>query len=105
MRIALDPNHAWAHSLLGQALHYSGRSQDAIEPLQTAIRLDPNEQDSFLHHLALAYFGVGWYEDAAAALNRRLLAHRVDSLRSVLHPESRGKADMRWTLRTSAIAE
>jgi adenylate cyclase len=71
--LALDPNHAWAHSLLGQVLYYSGRSQDAIEPLQAAIRLDPNEQDPFLHHLALAYCGVGRYEDAAAALKRRII--------------------------------
>jgi adenylate cyclase len=70
--LALDPNLAWAHSLLGQALHYSGRSQDAIEPLKAAIRLDPNE-DPFLHHLALAYFGVGRYDDAAATLKRRII--------------------------------
>jgi len=71
--LALDPNHAWAHSLLGQALHYSGRSQDAVEPLQAAIRLDPHDQDPFLHHLALAYFGVGRYEDAVAVLKRRII--------------------------------
>jgi TolB-like protein len=71
--LSLDPNHAWAYSLLGQALHYSGHSQEAIEPLETAIRLDPNDQDPFLHHLALAYFGVGRYADAVAALKRRII--------------------------------
>src|SRR5215470_13628629 len=71
--LSLDPNHAWAYSLLGQTLHYAGRSQEAIEPLEKAIRLDPNDQDPFLHHLALAYFGVGRYEDAVAALKRRIV--------------------------------
>jgi adenylate cyclase len=71
--LALDPNFAWAHSLLGQALHYAGRSRDAIGPLTTAMRLDPNEQDPFLHYLALAYFGLGRYEEAAAALKRRII--------------------------------
>jgi tetratricopeptide (TPR) repeat protein len=70
--LALDPNLAWAHSLLGQALHYSGRSDDAIEPLNIAIRLDPNE-DPFLHQLALAYFGLGRYEDAVVVLKRRII--------------------------------
>jgi adenylate cyclase len=71
--LALDPNLAWAHSLLGQVLYYSGRPQDAIEPLTTAMRLDPNDQDPFLHYLAMAYFGVGRYEEAAANLKRRIV--------------------------------
>ena len=71
--LALDPNFAWAYSLLGQVLYYSGRPQDAIEPLKAAIRLDPNDQDPFLHYLAMAYYGVGRYEDAAAALKRRII--------------------------------
>jgi adenylate cyclase len=71
--LALDPNFAWAYSLLGQVLYYSGHPRDAIEPLQAAIRLDPSDQDPFLHYLALAYFGAGRYEDAAAALKRRII--------------------------------
>ena len=36
------------------------------------MRLDPNN-DQDLHYLALAYFGVGRYEDAIAALKRRII--------------------------------
>jgi adenylate cyclase len=71
--IALDSNFAWAYSLLGQTLHYAGRSQDAIDPIATAMRLDPNHDDMFHHFLAQAYFGLGRYEDAAADLKRRIM--------------------------------
>src|SRR5262245_36064920 len=55
--LALDPNFAWAHSLLGQALFYTGHSEESIAPPRAAIRLDPNF-DSHLHYLAQAYFGL-----------------------------------------------
>jgi adenylate cyclase len=67
-----EPNLALAHGLLGQVLYYSGRSAEALHPLASALRLDPsNDQD--LHYFALAYFGVRRYEDAAAALKRRIV--------------------------------
>jgi adenylate cyclase len=69
-----DPNFALAYSLLGQVLYYSGRSGEALHPLATAFRLDPNnDQDPHLHYLAQAYFCMGRYEDAAAVLKRRIV--------------------------------
>src|SRR5262245_10194317 len=69
-----DPNFALAYSLLGQVLYYSGRAAEALQPLTTAFRLDPNnEQDPHLHYLAQAYFCMGRYEDAAAVLKRRIV--------------------------------
>src|SRR5262250_548682 len=69
-----DPNFALAYSLLGQVLYYSGRAAEALQPLATAFRLDPNnEQDPHLHYLAQAYFCMGRYEDAAAVLKRRIV--------------------------------
>jgi TolB-like protein/cytochrome c-type biogenesis protein CcmH/NrfG len=69
-----DPNLALAHSLLGQVLYYSGRAAEALRPLATAFRLDPNnEQDPHLHFLAQAYFCMGRYKDAAAVLKRRIV--------------------------------
>jgi hypothetical protein len=55
---SFDPNFAWVYSLLGQTLHYAGRSAERIEPLEAAMRLDPNDQHPFLHHLAMACFGL-----------------------------------------------
>jgi adenylate cyclase len=69
-----DPNFALAHSLLGQVLYYSGRSAESLQPLATAFRLDPNnDQDPHLHYLAQGYFCLGRYEDAAAVLKRRIV--------------------------------
>jgi adenylate cyclase len=69
-----DPNFALAYSLLGQVLYYSGRAAEALQPLATAFRLDPsNEQDPHLHYLAQAYVCTGRYEDAAAVLRRRIV--------------------------------
>jgi adenylate cyclase len=72
--LSCDPNFALAYSLLGQVLYYSGRATEALEPLATAFRLDPNnEQDPHLHYLAQAYFCIGRYGDAAAVLKRRIV--------------------------------
>jgi adenylate cyclase len=55
-------------------LYYSGRAAEALQPLATAFRLDPNnEQDPHLHYLAQAYVCMGRYEDAAAVLKRRIV--------------------------------
>ena len=63
-----------AHGLLGQVLHYSGHSAQALHPLATALYLDPyNEQNPNLHYLAQAYVCMGRYEDAAAVLKRRIV--------------------------------
>jgi len=69
-----NPNSVLAHGLLGQVLHYSGHSAQALHPLATALYLDPyNEQNPNLHYLAQAYVCMGRYEDAAAVLKRRIV--------------------------------
>jgi tetratricopeptide (TPR) repeat protein len=71
--LALDPNFANAYALLGLVLHYAGRSQEAFEPLARGMRLDPHYTDMFLHILGQAHFGLGRYDDAIAALKRRII--------------------------------
>lgn len=78
MAVDLDPNLASAHAGLGNALHYAGQSRDAINPILTAMRLDPYYSDVWMHFLALAYFGTGQYENAIATLQRRII-HRPDT--------------------------
>jgi adenylate cyclase len=80
-----DPSFGWAHSLLGQVLHYSGRSAEALQPLATALRLDPNNhQDPHLHYLAQAYVRMGRYEEAAAILRRRIVCKPDTDMSRVL---------------------
>jgi adenylate cyclase len=82
--LTLDLNFVWAHSVLGQALHYAGRSRDAIEPLRTAIQHDPIARDLYLHFLAQAHFGLEEYEEAAGLLKRRILRKPDTDLSRVL---------------------
>jgi adenylate cyclase len=82
--VRLDPNFASAHASLGHALHYAERSSDGIEPLLTAMRLDPYYSEWWLHFLALAYFGTGSYEEAAATLRRRIIRRPDTDISRVL---------------------
>jgi tetratricopeptide (TPR) repeat protein len=82
--IALDPNLAHGHALLGHVLHYAGRSEEALVPLHQAMRLDPYYPDIYLHFLAQSYFMLGRYEDAVAALRRRLERNPATDISRVL---------------------
>ncbi len=82
--LAIDPNSADGHGALGLILVYSGKPLEAIESLQTAMRLDPHYRDIFLHILALAYEQLEDYEQAAAVLKRRLVRKPDSDISRVL---------------------
>jgi adenylate cyclase len=69
----LDPNFAPGFSLLGLALHYAGRSEEALRMLERAMRLDPYYPDAYLHFVGQSHFALSRYTDAEAALKRRLV--------------------------------
>ena len=70
--ITLDPNFAHARFDLAWFLNYAGKWLEALDMLDEAVRLDPHFPDMILHLRAVAYFHLGRYEDAVAALKRRL---------------------------------
>ncbi len=70
--ISLAPNLADGHEALGNALHYSGRSEEALTCFDRAMALNPYYPDFWLHFRAQAMFQLGRYEDAVASLKRRL---------------------------------
>jgi adenylate cyclase len=70
--IALDPNFAQGHTVTGLALMYAGRAAEALEPIATAMRLDPHYSPIVLHFLAQANFSLGKYETAARQLVDRI---------------------------------
>jgi tetratricopeptide (TPR) repeat protein len=83
--LALDPNFASAYALLALVLHYAGRSKEAFKPLAIGMRLDPHYTDMFLHILGQVHFGLGQYEDAIAALKRRVIRNpQTDASRILL---------------------
>jgi len=64
--IALRPNDACNLALLAQTLSYSGRSDEAIELMERAMRLNPYYPDWYLGILGQSYSVAGRYEDAIA---------------------------------------
>ena len=62
--VALDPNHARAHGLLGKNYALSGHVSSAIKELETALRLDPGDRTS-AYQLALLYGKTGQKELSA----------------------------------------
>ena len=88
--IALAPNLAEGHESLGNALHYSGRSEEALACFDRAMALNPYYPDVFLHFQAQAMFQLGRYEDAVASLKRRLVRNPGTDVSRVLLAASYG---------------
>ena len=82
--LAIAPNYAEGHAVLGLILAYSGKPRDAIASLQKAMRLDPHYRDIYLHLLALAHLQLGEYEQGVAALKRRLVRKPESDISRVL---------------------
>jgi adenylate cyclase len=70
--IALDPNFAQGYMATGLILTYAGRAEEGLEPMATAMRLDPHYPSIVLHFLAQANFSLGKYEIAAKQLLERI---------------------------------
>lgn len=78
----LNPNDADLMSDMADALAHAGRSQEAVELLQKAMRLNPFYPDQYLWHLGGVYYNLHRYEEAIRVIEsmqnptegRRLLA-------------------------------
>ncbi len=68
--IALDPNFAEGYARLGQILTLAGRPEEGIDLVKKAMRLDPHYPPMYLNYLGRAYYAMGKYEEAIAALKR-----------------------------------
>ena len=72
--VALSPNFAYAHAMLGAATAYSGDGDKALHHVDTAIRLSPRDTfiDKFYVYQSLAHFQAARYADAAAAAHQAI---------------------------------
>ena len=78
----LNPNDADLISDMADALAHAGESEEAVELLHKAMRLNPFYPDQYLWHLAGAYYNLYRYDDAIRAVltmqnateGRRILA-------------------------------
>ena len=68
--IALDPNYSAAYSQLGTVLTTEGRYQEAIAPLEKAIRINPMAPSIYFRRLGTANAVTGRYEDAIVQLKK-----------------------------------
>ena len=65
--VALDPNGAHNYLYLELTLRYAGRFEEAVQAIETAIRLNPFPAATYYQHACMAYCFTERYEDAIAA--------------------------------------
>jgi len=70
--IELDPNDARAQFMMGKALIFDGRSEEGVELIRKAMRLDPLYPAEPLCYLGLAHFCMGQLEEAVSLIERGL---------------------------------
>jgi adenylate cyclase len=70
--IRLDPNDPFCNALMGAALLFIGRPGEAVDFLNRAMRLDPQNPSFYLARLGAAQFCLGNLEEAANVLERAL---------------------------------
>lgn len=103
-----DPGNLDAQYLLGVLLHHSGRSLEAVEPLQRAVAMAPTRAE-FLNTLGDVHRVLGQYAEARV-LFERALASRADfaeaqhNLALTLNAEGR-KSDALVLLFTAVAAQ
>ena len=64
----IAPNSADAHAFYGYVLGFSGRPEEAVEPIVRAKRMDPGRPVRFSMYLANIYLMLERYKDAVAEL-------------------------------------
>ena len=62
--VALNPNSADAHMILGHTLRFAGRYEESIPEYKIAIRLNPIPPNNYLFGLGISYAMTGQYEEA-----------------------------------------
>jgi tetratricopeptide (TPR) repeat protein len=77
--IELNPNLAAAWYVSGWLLVYAGEPEQAIERLQTAMRLSPRDPMLFRMHAGMAYahFFAGNYDEASTWAERAVRARPI----------------------------
>jgi len=72
--IELNPSNAQAHYVIGPAMLFDGRPQEAIEAINLAIRLSPNDSFMFvwLSTLAASYYMLRDYETSLRIAERAI---------------------------------
>jgi adenylate cyclase len=70
--LKFDPNYAFAHDILALVLAFSGRAEEALSPMEKALRLNPKPPAHLFLHQGVVYYTKGMFEDALSALKKGL---------------------------------
>jgi tetratricopeptide (TPR) repeat protein len=70
LAIELNPNDASSLRALGWVMLTSGRTDEAIDAVKTALRFDPNSSPSAFFFLGIGYYFKGQYDDAIKILKK-----------------------------------
>jgi len=100
--IHLDPNDAFAYSMLSLVLTYSGKPEEAIEAIEKGLRLNPKPPAYAFLYQGFAYYHRGMYEEALSALKKAVnlspnaidIRLRVASCYSSLGREDEARAEV-----------
>jgi adenylate cyclase len=107
--VAIDPNSVFGYFCLSRIQELSGKPEEAIVTAETAMRLDPRNQDFYRLDMGIAYSVMGRYAEAVPALQRHLerspnnlLAHAMLAVAYVeLGRENEARAEAAEVLRIS----
>jgi len=70
--VTVNPNTPGTHALLANNLVYAGKAEEAIEPIETALRIDPKPPLHVLGWQGAVYLHTGRYEEAILVLKKAL---------------------------------
>ncbi|MHC4459538.1 MAG: tetratricopeptide repeat protein, partial [Planctomycetota bacterium] len=70
--VALNPNGAFEHGILGTTLSYAGRPGEGIDQLKQGIRLNPFPEYWYFLHLGRCYLLKGQYDEALPEFKKAL---------------------------------
>jgi adenylate cyclase len=72
--VRLNPSNAHFRMVVGGLLAYMGNGDEALEEIDTAMRLNPLYPGLYLVHQSRAFFVAGKYEDALSQIERAAVA-------------------------------
>ncbi|MEO1016227.1 MAG: adenylate/guanylate cyclase domain-containing protein [Pseudomonadota bacterium] len=70
--IDLEPSNADAYATLAGAMHFSGRNEEVIPLVETAMRLNPFYPFFYPHYIGLAKVGTNHFDEAVVAFEQAL---------------------------------
>jgi tetratricopeptide (TPR) repeat protein len=68
--IALDPTDSWSYAYMASTLTFAGRPAEALQYIETAMRVDPRYPPTFLFFLGFAQYSLEQFEDAAVSFEK-----------------------------------